>query len=126
MEIEIPMKTPTVNHLYGQRGFQKYLTKEAKEIRKTILKLLEGKINDLDNKRLEVKVYIVENWLTKKNELKRKDVSNREKFLIDSVFQGLGLDDKFIVKEEMIKVQSKDKELARIVINEKEILEEDQ
>ena len=57
------------------------------------------------NKKLKVRVEIHEDWLTKKGEIKRKDVANRENFLIDSVFNALGIDDKFIFEHNIIKCQ---------------------
>ena len=40
IEIKIPFKTPTINHLYGQRGFRKYLKPEAKILRKGIKEIV--------------------------------------------------------------------------------------
>jgi len=117
--IKIPFKTPTINHLYGQRGFHKYLTKEAKELRKEIEEIIlkikcKGWVL-LNTNNLEVVVEIYENWYTKNGDVKKKDVANREKFLIDSIFNALGIDDKGIFKHTMIKKQS-DKEYAIITI----------
>ena len=47
--------------------------------------------------------------------MKKKDIANREKFLIDSVFNALGLDDCFIFEHAMRKAQS-DEEKAIIII----------
>jgi len=41
-----------------------------------------------------------------------KDIANRKKFLIDSVFRGLGLDDSFIFEHTMFKVQSEEEKAA--------------
>ncbi len=111
MEIKIPFKTPTINHLYGQRGFRKYLKPEAKKLRKEIIGICQVKSKDLErlwDVKLKVVVEIHEDWFTKKGDIKKKDISNREKFLIDSVFEALGLDDKFIFEHKMIKVQDID------------------
>jgi UDP-N-acetylglucosamine 2-epimerase len=64
---------------------------------------------------LEVRVEIHEKWLTKDGAPKRKDIANREKFLIDSIFDAFGWDDKGIFKHIMIKVQS-EKEFAVVTI----------
>jgi Holliday junction resolvase RusA-like endonuclease len=115
MEIIIPFKTPSINHLYGQHGWHKYLTKEGRELRSKIIGLVERNV-DLVNKKLKVDVTIYENWEYKTGEVARKDVNNREKFLIDSVFEGLGLDDKMIYVHSMSKMQSETEEKAVIVI----------
>ena len=110
MIITIPFKTPTINHLYWHRGNMKIITKEAKELREQIKKIVHSQPMSLKLTKLEVKIKIYENWYTKKGEIKRKDVSNREKFLIDSVFDALGIDDKFIFKSTMEKIQSEEEE----------------
>ena len=118
MEIEIPFKTPTINHLYGQHGVHKYLKPEARALRDEIEKIVFdcAQVPPL-NKKLSVTVQIHENWLTKKGDVKKKDVSNREKFLIDSIFDAIGVDDKMIYKHTMEKIQSNE-EKAVIKIEE--------
>src|SRR6056297_910486 len=113
MLIEIPFKTPTVNHLYGHRGYRMFLKKEAKELREKIINLCpDHDFKETD--KLNVTVEIYEDWYTQKGDIKRKDVANREKFLIDSVFEGLGLDDKQIFEHKIIKKQNKNIEKAII------------
>jgi len=122
IEITIPKKTPSVNHLYGQRGFRKFIKKEGKELREYIIGLIKQQIHALTflncEMKLRVEVNIHENWFTQKNEVARKDIANREKFLIDSVFMALGIDDKFIFIHTMNKIQSKTEEKAIIRIEE--------
>ena len=38
--IKIPFKTPTINHLYGQRGVRKFLKPEAKKLREEIREII--------------------------------------------------------------------------------------
>jgi Holliday junction resolvase RusA-like endonuclease len=94
-------------------GRFKFMTKEAKKLKEDIKLVVIsamahcydlGKIRE--NVRLEVTIEIYEDWLTKKGEVKIKDLANREKFLIDSIFEALGVDDKFIFKHTMSKIQS--------------------
>ena len=118
--IKIPFKTPSINHLYWHKGNIKILKTEAKKLReeiKEIIYKLPIVEENLCGKELKVEVEIHENWYTKKGDIKRVDLSNREKFLLDSVFYALGMDDKCIFKHAMIKVQS-DKEFAIIKIYE--------
>ena len=118
MIITIPFKTPTVNNLYGKTFKHNglYLKPEAKKIKEHIhdlIKLLPSQ--DFVDKKLKVIVDVYENWLTKKGEVKRKDIANREKFIIDSVFECLGLDDKYIYEMILRKIQSEN-EMAMIQI----------
>lgn len=122
IKITIDRKTPSVNHLYGHNRFGHfYLKKEGKDLRKYIFDKINGSISrevleTFFNVKLSVKVEIYENWYTKKGDVKKKDIANREKFLIDSVFNALGLDDCFVFEHTMIKVQS-DEEKAIILIS---------
>lgn len=116
MKIEIPFKTPSINHLYAQRGWRKFLTPEAKSLKKEIHKLVP-KDSFKKTSQLRVIVEIYENWFTKKGDIKRVDVSNREKFLIDSIFDKLKVDDKQIFDHTMRKIQS-DEEKSVVTIIE--------
>ena len=121
IKIIIDKKTPSVNHLYGHNRLGHfYLKKEGKELRKYIFEKIKDHISKDELKsfqdvKLSVKVEIYENWYTKKGTVKKKDIANREKFLIDSVFNALGLDDCFIFEHIMKKAQS-DEEKAVITI----------
>ena len=118
IKIVIDKKTPSVNHLYGHNRLGHfYLKKEGKELREYIFNKLKDsiskdKLKDFHDIKLSVAVEIHENWYTKKGAVKKKDVANREKFLIDSVFNALGLDDCFIFEHVMLKVQSEDEKAA--------------
>jgi len=108
MIIKIPFKTPTVNHLYGRNGNRSFLKAEAKRLREEIKEIVHNSYPNLGMKEfadepLKVTTYIYEDWYTKKGTVKRVDIANREKFLIDSVFDALGIDDKFIFEHKMIK-----------------------
>ncbi len=122
IEITIPVKCPTINHLYGQRGFRKFLKKEAKVLREYIENRVHEQVNlpdrkALEGKKLKIEIEVHENWLTKEGKVKRKDVANREKFLVDSIFESLGLDDKFIYHHLMKKIQSKEeKSIIRLEV----------
>jgi Holliday junction resolvase RusA-like endonuclease len=119
IQIVIDRKTPSVNHLYGHNKFGNfYLKKEGKDLRKYIsenINIPKEELKDFLNVKLSVIIEVYENWYTKKGDVKKKDVANREKFLIDSVFNALGLDDCFVFEHTMIKVQS-DEERAILSI----------
>ena len=122
MKIIIPFKTPSVNHLYFNWKNRRILTKEARELKKKIDEIVKKKISnrnldieDYEDRKLTVLVEIYENWLTKSGDVYKKDISNREKFAIDSIFKSLGLDDKFIWEHTMRKIQSiKEKAVVEI------------
>ena len=119
MEIKIPFKTPSINHLHGHNKFGAfYLKPEAKklreEIKEIVMKSLPFVCPNL-NAGLKVIVEIHENWFSKKGQALRKDVANREKFLIDAVFDALDIDDKFIFEHNLSKVQDEE-EFALIKI----------
>ena len=121
IEIKIPFKTPTVNNLYTPWKGRMILKKEARKIKEAINYIVDQTIgnvfkNRIDTK-LKVKIEIHENWYTLKGDVKRKDIANREKFLVDSIFESLGLEDKYIFEHSMKKVQSKE-EFAIIKIEE--------
>jgi Holliday junction resolvase RusA-like endonuclease len=107
MKIELPFKTPTINHLYGQRGFRKYLKPEAKKLREEIAMLIPKQDDWMsDDTKLSITVDIYEDWFTKTGTIKKKDIGNREKFLVDSIFNVLNMDDKQIFEQRMRKIQS--------------------
>ena len=115
--IKIDKKTPTINHLYGQHGFRKFIKPEGKEIREYIKNCIKEQSNGIAfNDKLSVTIQIYENWLTKDGNVKKKDLDNRCKFLLDSIFEPLNIDDKFIWELKMIKVQSECKECAIVRI----------
>ncbi len=117
MIIELPFKTPTINHLYWHRGNMKIMTKDAKELRNEIIEIVDNLTIDFNTeKKLKVKIEIFEDWMNLDGSIKRKDIQNREKFLIDSVFKALDVDDKMIFDCRFIKIQSKDIEKALITI----------
>ena len=69
----------------------------------------------LKNKKLHVTVEVYENWHNQDGSVKKKDILNKEKFLIDSVFKGLEIDDMNIFDCRFIKVQSEEeKSIIRI------------
>ncbi len=91
---------------------RKYITKKVKDYLSEDPDII-FKYRDV---KLSVTVEIYENWHTKKGAVKKKDIANREKFLIDSVFNALGLDDCFIFEHTMFKVQSEEEKVAITVI----------
>lgn len=119
MKIIIPFQTPSINHLYARRGFRSFLTKEAKEIKEKIHQLVpEDKESESWTKESKFRVIteVYENWYTKKGDIARKDVANREKFVTDSIFDELKVDDKQIFEYTLKKIQVNNEEEYKTVV----------
>jgi Holliday junction resolvase RusA-like endonuclease len=120
MIITIDKKTPSVNHLYFHWQGRTILTKEARELQKYIKETIGiPDISEFIDKKLSLTILIGENWYNKNGTIKKKDVENRSKFICDSVFSSIGLDDKQVFEHKMIKVQQ-EKEVAVVIIKELE------
>ena len=112
--ITINEKTPSMNHLYSQSKFgRRFMTPKAKVLKLRIINSTSEQakqqnfiLNDWREKLLKVTVEIHEDWWTLKDTVKKKDIANKEKFLIDSIMDGLDLDDSFIWEHTMRKVDS--------------------
>ena len=116
MIIEIPFKTPTINHLYYHRGNIKILKPEGRKLREEIAKIVQAIPFDLKESYLKIEVEIYEDWFFKNGKIATKDIANREKFLIDSIFKALELDDKLIFETRLKKCQSQKEEKAVVKI----------
>lgn len=110
----IPFKTPTINHLYGHWRGNVVMKQEAKLLRARIKELCDEDMSEFKDKQLAIEIEIHEDWHCKNGKVKQKDIANREKFLVDSIFNAYGLEDKFIFSHKMIKKQNKNKEFAII------------
>lgn len=103
-----------MNHLYSQtRTGRRFLTNKARSLKERIFIVSKEQAkqqnyvpSEWQDKLLKVRVEVHEDWWTKRHTVKKKDIANKEKFLIDSIMSGLGLDDSFIWEHTMIKVDS--------------------
>jgi len=121
LTINIPFKTPTINHMYGFRGYHKFMTKEGRELRKLIIERTKALIKHTDmthyeGRQLKVTISVHENWFTKKGTVAHKDVDNRSKFIQDSVFEALGINDMYVFSHKIRKYQDDD-EYAVVMID---------
>ena len=94
------------------------MTNEANKLKKEITAIVDRDKRGFwgDPKPLRVSIDIFENWECKDGSVKKKDIANREKFLVDSIFNALGVDDRYIFEHTMRKIQSEDIEKAVITI----------
>ncbi len=123
MKLELPYKIDiSVNGMYYNRKKGRYLKPKAlnlrariiQDIRKLNITLRREKIED---EKLLVGIIFEEDWYYKNGEVRKADLDNRLKFVIDSVFSILGLDDKMIFELYARKLQSEEKEETTIIIN---------
>lgn len=119
MKLTIPFKTPSVNHLYFVWQGRKILTKEARILDKKIAEIVNP-FRDfyLENTQLKVRIIILEKWFNLDGTIKKKDLDDRAKFILDSVFRGLNIDDKNVFELEMKKEHSDTLEEVEVYIDE--------
>ena len=112
MIIIIPFKTPTINHMYAHRGNMKIMKATARKIQADILAIVDQidwrDKNFLRDKKLAVNVAVHESWYTGAGTVRKKDIANREKFLIDSIFKALAIDDSNIWAMGFFKIDSEE------------------
>jgi len=122
MEIDLPYKVDmSVNMMYRATRQGKFLTEKALRLRAQIIEdIKEMAVDNLNirEKKITVGIIFTENWECKNGEIKRVDLDNRLKFLIDSVFRALDLDDKMIFELYARKNQSETAEYTTFIINE--------
>ena len=112
MIILVPFKTPTINHMYAHYKNMKIMKATARKIQADIIEIVDliasGEKNELRDKNLKVNVDVYEDWYTAHRSVRKKDVANREKFLIDSIFKALAIDDAYIFELSFKKIHSQE------------------
>ena len=120
MEINLDYKVNmSVNMMYRTTRFGRFLTTKALQQRARIIqdiKKYNFNTEDLEDKRLSVGLIFTEDWYYKNGEIKKTDLDNRLKFIIDSIFKTLNLNDKLIFEIYAKKQQSELKESVQISI----------
>ena len=124
MEIKLDYKIDmSVNSMYRTTRYGKFLTRAALIKRAQIIMDVKKIINisndnELRNKNLSIGIIFKENWYCQNGEVKKADLDNRLKFLIDSVFKALDLEDKMIFEIYTKKEQSELEESVTIDLRE--------
>lgn len=119
IRIVIDKKTPTINHLYFNWKNRRILTREARDLKFHINEYIKKQKIDTrgyENKKLRVIVEVYENWMTKKGVIVKKDILDRQNFLIHSIFESLDLEYKNLLEHTIIKKQDEKKEESIIFI----------
>lgn len=123
MKIIIPERVPSSNMVYGHNGSKKYIKKKYNELRERIQEIVYRKlgnrnldIEDYLDRKLSISIEVHEKWITKAGEVAKRDLSNKSKFLIDSIFMALGTDDKFLWEIKMNKDHNAEEDKVIVII----------
>lgn len=109
-QITLPFLPPSVNKLFStvrdtKTGvIKRVLTKQARKIRKLIYAMINSQLDDKCLYELEIEIHL--NAFTKKGTVRKVDLTNRVKFLEDSICGALGIDDSHIFRVLLIKKHS--------------------
>jgi len=98
-----PSYTASFKINYGLK--QTYLSQEARKF-KDMVKIYMPHIDIDKNKLYSMHNEYYYDWYYKNGNVKKKDVQNMNRLLIDAVFRGLGIDDSVLFKVTDEKVQS--------------------
>lgn len=110
LEFTVPAVPPSYNESFkiNFRAKQIYLSQEAKEFKK-LLMLHVPMIDEKDfkpNSTLSIDLIFYDNWYYKNGNMRKKDVQNMDKIVIDSLFKLLPVDDCYIWINTNTKVQT--------------------
>lgn len=76
-------------------------------------------MNYSDSSIFSINIVITKNWLTKAGKVKREDIQNMDKLLIDAICEKLGFDDSRIYHVSMNKKQSEDEAFTEVELTER-------
>lgn len=95
MQITIPGLPPTTNHAFIQRGRFRVLAPDARKFKEMVEELVTNLHLDPPQGRLMVAIRLHSSrWLLKDGVgIRKMDVANREKLVLDAIFKTLGVDD---------------------------------
>ncbi|MHC4840265.1 MAG: RusA family crossover junction endodeoxyribonuclease [Planctomycetota bacterium] len=108
--ITLPFLPPSVNKLFStvrdtKTGVTKrVLTRQARKIRKLIHAMVNDQLDDKLLYELDIEIHL--NAFTKKGTVRKVDLTNRVKFLEDSICDALGIDDSLIFRVMLVKKHS--------------------
>ena len=105
----LPFATKSVNNKLRMGKGRVFLDSKVRKMKEDILKYMEkyypntteiSKIlTELKYSKLETEILIYDNWINEKHKyILRKDLDNRLKFIIDTIFEYIDIDDKNIFR----------------------------
>lgn len=110
LEIKIPSIPPSYNKEfkinYSLR--QTYLSQEVRDF-KNLVKRFMYPWYPPDNCHFSIYIEIHQDWFYKNHKLKKQDVQNMDKLLVDAIFERIGCDDSRVWELTIKKKQSSDR-----------------
>lgn len=105
----IPLLPPSMNKLYAinYRTRSVYMTPEAREFKSKMKLFITSMPIDLE-KKLSLKLDVHTDWYFKNGKLKKSDIQNLIKVVVDALSERLGFDDSLIWSFTANKIQSND------------------
>jgi len=104
---KIPMVPPSMNKLYAinYRTKSVYMTKEARDF-KTKVKMFMTSMLVSSTDRFNLQLDVHTNWLCKNGAIRKADIHNMIKVVVDAVSERLGFDDAQVFSFTANKIQS--------------------
>lgn len=108
--VAVPQSPISLNNAYStNRQGRRFLKKEAKDFKQTIIDACEGasfSVSEKEYVSIEIHCYF-ESIVTKRGSIikRRHDIDGGEKFVIDAISTGLGFDDALILDKQTYKRQ---------------------
>lgn len=98
MQITIPGPVPTTNHAFIQRGRFRVLAPEARKFKEMVEGIVVGlNLEAPTEDKLMVSLrFHSARWHNKDKSIKKRDLGNLEKLILDAIFKTLGVDDSHI------------------------------
>jgi len=99
---------------------QVYLTEEARRYKNYVAMCVPA-VTFKPNVPVSFTGVVYGNWFTKKGTIRKIDVQNMDKLLVDAIFKKIGIDDKCVFDIRMSKVQHDSKECIVVTVKEMEV-----
>ena len=90
-----------------------YLSKEARDFVNLVKRYIPHCTYTIDTL-FSIDIEIHDNWYTKQGKVKRKDVQNLDRLLIDAIFNKIGIDDSHIFVERISKVHNPKESFTKV------------
>jgi Holliday junction resolvase RusA-like endonuclease len=117
MLVRIRAAPVSVNEAYATIRGRRVKTKKARSFESCQLEIHKP-IVFTKTMRLHVSIYIWKDWLTVHGKIRKTDIANYEKVLIDTLSNRLGFDDSQIWTMQMRKMTAPVQPMVEIAINE--------
>lgn len=117
LRIRLPFCPPSVNSAYNVLySFRRVELKPESKLFKSKVKTYVPTFKVNEGDKLDFTIEIASSWYYKNGNMRKKDVHNMVKILVDAICEGLGIDDKHIWNIMAFKTDSKDEEWTDVKI----------